>query len=101
MKRVRYEYEVYTVVSFTEEERNAIRAVCDAHYDQKVRQLVHDVFWQISSRIEVKLTYRQLDTLCKGMESAVTIAEQAIKRELAAMLREAGAERVRLMPDHE
>ena len=99
MNRLRYEYEVFTVLQLSEQERGTIKAVCDAHYDQKVRELVWETFWQLSSVIEIRLTYRQLDRLCKGMESAVTIAEQEIKRELGAMLREASAERMRLSPE--
>lgn len=99
MNRLRFEYEVFTVLRLTEAERSTIKAVCDAHYDLKVRALIAEAFWQLSSVIEVRLTYRQLDTLCKGMESAITIEEQEIKKTLAAMLREASAERFRLNPE--
>ncbi|MHC5848204.1 hypothetical protein ACYT7O_10570, partial [Streptococcus pyogenes] len=78
MKHLRYEYEVYTVLQLSEDERGAIKAVCDAHYDLKVRELVLDKFWMLASSIKIRLTYRELDTLCKGMESAVTSEEQKI-----------------------
>jgi len=99
VKRLRFEYEVFTIVEFSREEMSAISEVCLAHYDTKVRELAR-MFLPKSDelRAEIRFSYRQLDTLSKAMEMATTVAERAIKITVGALLREASAERMRVEP---
>ena len=100
MKRLRFEYDVSTVVEFYREEMIALCEMCRAHYDSHVQAMARYLFWEgASGKEEIKLSYRQLDTLCKVMEQAVTLPEQRIQIILAGLLKEANTERVRMNAD--
>lgn len=108
MKRIRFEYDVFTVVEFSREEMIALCEMCRAHYDSQVQAMARYLFWEgASGKEEIKLSYRQLDTLCKVTEQAVderdrktrqvdAANEREIKTVLAGLLREASAERARM-----
>ena len=82
MKPVRFGYEPTICVLLSREDVRTLRTVCERHYDAAVRALSIPGRGAILNgantmlldnkltEVEVPFTYRQLDTLAKGLEGA-------------------------------
>lgn len=77
MERVRFEYEVRTVLRLSEAEVAQLTEACEGHYDHAVKSLSRPGPNAILNATrntledgfaEVGMTNRQFDTLCKAVE---------------------------------
>jgi hypothetical protein len=126
MERTHFEYEVFTVLRLDRQEIEVLTKACDSHYDAAVRGLSkpsgpgailnaahHDLMFggrdgegEACARgfAEVRVSRRQLDTLCKATETIahpIVAVIRVLHGQLRALLEEAGAEWRRLNPESE
>lgn len=104
MERVKFEYEVRTVLRLSKEEVAVLSKLCDDHYDRAVNDLSrpgpnailnaarNDLAWEESKGrpsefTEVPVTSRQLDTLCKATEAMFSDQQIAAIRGIGVPLK--------------
>ena len=127
MKRVRFYREVHTVLRLSAAEVAELTKLCEDHYDGAVRGLSvpgpdaflntarGDLEWQAKDVdvkpedkgfVEIRVTHRQLDTLCKATETMSSVfvtrdGNPALHEQLVRLLRESSVEWARSNPENE
>ena len=82
MKLLRFDYDVFTIIQLSKEEVEKFSHLCERHYDHAVRSLSNAgqdailnearnklIHGDTDNVCEIRVSYRQLDTLCKATES--------------------------------
>jgi hypothetical protein len=103
MRRYVYEYDVNTVVYYTRVDLDILLRLSKAHYDTVCKQAsqVGGFLYGMSTFLgfeekdgrtegDYRLTYRQLDTICKITEACDTPEETALHETVRQLLRESG-----------
>lgn len=107
MERVCFEYDVLTHLRLSEEEVGVLSKLCEAHGDATVKALSVPGTGAVlnaarnsleSGFVTVRVTHRQLDTLCKATEwfLADAVGTMSLHMKLRTLLTESGAEWKRL-----
>jgi hypothetical protein len=107
MKPTAFRYEVNLRVSLTKREVEVLTAVCERHYDSAVRALSKPGKDAVINACRTGLlggfavtdavfTYRQLDTLAKGLEGARTDEEVALYATVKKLMKLVTEERMRI-----
>jgi hypothetical protein len=113
MERVEFEYEVFTVLTLSRMEVGRLSLICESHYDGEVQGLSKPGRGAVlnGARVElddnpdvksvnIRVSYRQLDSLCKATESVSAWVERVwvpeIHEKIVTLLREHAEELRRL-----